>query len=39
MGKESDIYDKFARSIAPSIFGNGGASCFLSSPACRASEH
>ncbi|GAA5847907.1 hypothetical protein JCM9279_003486 [Rhodotorula babjevae] len=23
MGKESDIYDKFARSIAPSIFGNG----------------
>lgn len=26
MGKESDIYEKFARSIAPSIFGNGGAS-------------
>lgn len=25
MGKQSDIYDKFSRSIAPSIFGNGGA--------------
>lgn len=26
MGKQSDIYEKFARSIAPSIFGNTGAS-------------
>lgn len=27
MGKQPGIYEKFARSIAPSIFGNDGASC------------